>query len=459
MKLLRFISIVLILFVSRMELLGQENAPQGDTQENTRCDSPAYNLTEHHLLAEIEGIKAELARKADKPVSSSKNSKGFGVPKIGGRVFMDSVSILNQDDGGAGYHGKNTWGFREARLAATGSAYGFLEYCLELGFDVDTSGVSFKNVYLAFDHTPILGYVRVGHHYVEDGGSEICNGSTNYTFMELPAQAGDQFTSRRLGASSRHLFANDQIRLYLGAFGAQNVAQSDHRAAENNQGYMLNARLTLAPLFEKEGKHLFLYGGYYSFTDPQGNTTGISGYPGGYRETSLSPLVFGAVQASGIHKAGFEVAYQNGRFAVQTDVFLRHFTGVANENRTIYGGFVMGRYMLTPNVFRKFNLKDGCWGGLSLPEPLQKGRCDWIHGSGAWELAAYYGFLDNEEFDTNPGARYGIDHEIGLALNWYWNPQVKWALNYIHQMADVTDGGGLHKTEADIVGMSCRFHW
>ena len=80
-----------------------------------------------------------------------------------------------------------------------------------------------------------------------------------------------------------------------------------------------------------------------------------------------------------------------------------------------------------------------------------------MQGPGAWELATYYGILDNDDF-TNT-TRYGTDHEIGIALNWYWNPQLKWALNYVHQMADITTSTGNHKPNADIVGLSCRYHW
>jgi len=44
-------------------------------------------------------------------------------------------------------------------------------------------------------------------------------------------------------------------------------------------------------------------------------------------------------------------------------------------------------------------------------------------------------------------------------LNWYWNPQVKWALNYIHQMSDITVNGQGYTPSADIVGMSCRINF
>ena len=409
------------------------------------------------LVRDIEDLKKELAKKSDKPDPK----KAFTAPKISGRVFMDSVNIMNQDaDGLASYDGRNSWGFREARLAATGEGYGFLDYKLEIGFE-NEGGANFKDVFLGIKYVPLLGYVRIGNQYVEDAGSEICNGTTNYTFMEAPAPAGNHFTSRRLGISSRHLFARDRGRLFLGAYGAQNVAEK-HLQIYDAQGLILNARLTYAPMFQKEGKCMFLYGGYYSFADLQGKAQGNNFRlrPGGW---DLGMPSGQPVTADNIHKAGFETVYQNGAFCLQTDFYLKHFSDVSGEDPMLYGGFVMGRLFLTKGDYRKYNLESAAWSSVVVNCPFllfQRGACNFMQGPGAWEVATYYGFLNNDDFKDVSGISYGTEHQIGVALNWYWNPQLKWALNYVHQTLDITDVGGQKcKPNTDALGLSCRFHW
>ena len=461
-------------------------APQYAQANDSYADLAAkYDL----LSSDFAAMKKELAKKSDK----SDPKKGFTSPKIGGRIFMDSVNVMDQNDdsvrGNGGVAGQNYLGFREVRLGATGTAYDFLDYKIELGFE-GTAQARFKDVFLGIKYVPLLGYVRVGNQYVEDAGSEICNGSTNYTFMEGPAPAGNQFTARRLGISSRHMFANNRVRLFTGVFGARDVSTT-HIQSDDNQGFMYNARLTYAPMFRQEGKCMFLYGGYYTFTNPSdaemSSNNEVSNI-GGWGNISLTALHPGAFNAASRHKLGFETVYQNGVFCLQTDFFVKQYSdaegitiGTApntqttiyntlSGDRTTYGGFVMGRVFLTPGDFRKYNLENGCWGATSVRCPFmlfERGRFNVMQGPGAWEVATYYGFMNNDDFaGENVGGsvnaatpRYGTDHEIGLALNWYWNPQVKWAFNYIHQMSDVTTNNIDRTPSADIVGMSCRINF
>ena len=464
-----------------------QQAPQQYQQYYTPAPSYAAEVSYDELVRDVEFLKKELAKKSDKPDPK----KAFTAPKVTGRVFMDSINVMNED---ANRHGKSVLGFREARIGLTGEGYGFLDYKLELGFEdsltatgnnvappimdihshsISSSGtVNFKDVFLGIKYVPVLGYVRIGNQYVEDAGSEICNGTTNYTFMETPAPAGDQFMSRRLGISSRHLFARDRGRLFLGAFGARDFSRV-HVVGDDNQGVVLNARLTYAPMFQRDGKCMFLYGGYYSFTDQSSRQVGVANTtlrPGGFRNTGLDQSLPGV--ADSVHKAGFETVYQNGAFCLQTDFFLRHFAGLneitipaagarqhAIADATAYGGFVMGRYFLTQGDFRKYNLESAAWGSVNVTCPFflfQRGNCNFMQGPGAWEVATYYGFMNTDDFKRNLPL-YGTDHEIGVALNWYWNPQLKWALNYIHQ--EVVLNGANANRNADILAMSCRFHW
>ena len=418
------------------------------------------------LAAEIASMKSELAKKADKP-----SGKGWSSPKLGGRFFMDYATAMNQDwDGmpmpmpvGNGNNVQNWYGFREARLAVTGTGYDFLDYKFEVGFEKDRSyNASFKDVFLGIQHVPLLEYVRIGNQYVEDAGSEICNGTTNYTFMEAPAPVGQHFMSRRLGVTSRHLFADDRVRMFFGAYGANNISDT-HYQKDDNQGLVLNTRMTIAPVFCQDGCRLFLVGAYYNFVDSTSNnkkSMAIS-RPGGWDLYSSYSL--GDYYSDRYQKAGFETVCQKGRFCVQTDLFLQQYADVNNGpgtsigNQTNYGGFVMARWFLTRD-YRKYNLKSACWDSVEVSRPykfMDQCEVNWPSGYGAWEVAAMYGFYDAFASLTDTDARL-TNQQIGAALNWYWNPQVKWAVNYIHDLTDVDYAHNDYRPTGDYFGMSCR---
>lgn len=420
------------------------------------------------ISAEIASLKEQLAKKADK--SDDKAKKGWSAPKIGGRFFMDYVNSMNNDWDGLGTIGpgtdstQNWFGMREARIAVTGTGYDFLDYKLELGFEKSASyNASYKDIFLGIKNVPLFEYVRIGHQYVEDAGSEICNGTTNYTFMEAPAPAGEHFTSRRVGVTSRHLFAGDRGRLFLGVYDAQSIGDG-HFKKDDNQGIVLNARLTYSPYFCHEGRNMLLFGAYYRYTDVSDATITISRpKPGGWDVYESNNFGFYYIDHS--QKAGFEAVYQRGRLCLQTDLFMQHYTNVHYDaarlgDKTNYGGFVMARWFLTKD-FRKYNQGSACWDGVNVGNPFRFVKhCDTNYpcGLGAWEVAAMYGFYDHFRMTAPADIADSKlqDQQIGVALNWYWNPHVKWAVNYIHDISDVKYADDDYSPTGDYLGMSCR---
>ena len=465
-----------VVSVNQLPSLPPERANSMDAYSAERDQEIERSLEALH--AEFEKIKKELAKKSDK----RDTSKSIGAPNVGGRLFIDSVNVMRQNrDSDLAYGpGKNYMGVREARIALSGAGFDFIDYKVELGFenyvnDGSRGTVNFKDVFVGFKSIPLLGYVRVGNQYLEDGGSEVCNGSTNYTFMEIPSPAGDQFTSRRLGISSRHMFAKDRGRFFLGVYNPRNISE-EHRISDDNQGISFNTRLTYAPYFKQEGRCMFLLGGYYNYTDPRNDGTyRHTVRPGGWG-VGMNMLDSGTFYSSSYQKAGFETVYQNGRFAVQTDVFLQAYGdtiyrdagGVAisnQENKTVYGGFIMLRYMLTPGDYRKYNQENAAWGSVNVSRPFvvfERGNSVCVRGPGAWEVAGVYGFMDSSEFGGTPAdtsIRHGNDNELGFALNWYWNSNLKWCVNYVHQFSNVDYRGTGYDPTSDYLGLSCRIHF
>ncbi len=77
--------------------------------------------------------------------------------------------------------------------------------------------------------------------------------------------------------------------------------------------------------------------------------------------------------------------------------------------------------------------------------------CTW----GALELAARYAFVDlaDEAYDG------GESWDVTVGVNWYWNPNVRVMLNYVH--SDTTDfqgNAGIGGT-MDVVGVRFEVWW
>ena len=446
-------------------------------------------VTLEQLSTELAALKKELKQKADKPDPK----KGFTTPKIGGHVLMDSVNVMKQNtDSDEAYgHGMNNFGFREVRMKASGTGYGFLDYKCDLGYEKWASippttpaatpgsssslgGVSFKDVFLGAEGIPLFGYLRIGNQYVEDASSEVCAAPTAYTFMEIPSPAGNQLTARRLGITSRHLFHNDQLRFFTGVYGARSVSDM-HTILDSNQGVTTLARLTYAPWYVNEGQCMFLLGGYYNYTDYCGEKTKNYVYPGGFA-VGINTLDSGYFTCDNYQKVGGEFLWQYYGFAIQGEMFAQYFNNagsttpppdgfVRDGDKTSKGGYVMLRQFLTPGDYRKYSKENATWGTAHVSRnfmSIDRGSFYCLEGPGAWEIATCLGVINNEDFANNtPRCPYGTDYELGLALNWYWNTQTRWSLNYIRQMSDVrvvTPAGTQHyKPATDILGLSCRF--
>jgi phosphate-selective porin OprO/OprP len=125
--------------------------------------------------------------------------------------------------------------------------------------------------------------------------------------------------------------------------------------------------------------------------------------------------------------ANLEAALVMGPLSVQSELFA---TRVDDVGQDFYGGYVYGSYFLTGEnraykvssaAFDRVKPLENFW-IVNTPE----GRCV---GTGAWELAFRYSFLD---ITGTADAESGVQNDITLGVNWYWNPYTRMMFNYIH---------------------------
>ena len=64
------------------------------------------------------------------------------------------------------------------------------------------------------------------------------------------------------------------------------------------------------------------------------------------------------------------------------------------------------------------------------------------------ELAARWSYLD---LSGTGHAKGGMQNDVTVGLDWYWNPKFRWMFNYIHSWTSY-DNGDL-RAENDILGI------
>ncbi|MDR0869273.1 MAG: OprO/OprP family phosphate-selective porin [Planctomycetaceae bacterium] len=433
------------------------------------------------LEERINSLESELKKKQDKPDSK----KGFTKTFVG-RVFFDSYMAADQDGADpatphpAVLNNLQNWnGLNDMRLGVRGEGYDILDYFVDLSFIQNTgssgnnAAVSFKDVYLGVKNVPLLEYVRIGHYRVEDGLSHLVGG-TNTTSLEFDDR--DFALVRRIGISSRHLWAQQRLRFFTGLFYDNDIATSKRYSSQDNQGTIANFRLTYMPYISRgadgkiNGKQFILFGGNYSYVDV---TKTADGAPVTFTQR-FSGLKIGNVfnstlDSGSYHKIGLEFAAQDGPFSLQAEAFANVYDNAAvagvpglRKDRTVSGTSLLARYFLTGD-YRKFSAENATWGAAELRHNLDLRKAnDWNYAEwlGAWEVFAKWGYTDSRKLFELGGPACGSVHDITLGLNWYWTSQARWMFDYIHVMpGQIRNGLPRDHSDTDIFAVSFRYHF
>ena len=150
-------------------------------------------------------------------------------------------------------------------------------------------------------------------------------------------------------------------------------------------------------------------------------------------ESHLAPRVVDTRTIPAEHGdiVGAEVAWVHGPFSLQGEyvhAFMqgdRHWVG----DPDFCAASVQASYFLT-GEHRPYKTSNGTFDKVKPLEPFSKDG-----GSGAWEVAARYSYLNL----SDDGVRGGRLKDTTLGLNWYLNNNLRIMWNYVH--ANPSDGG------------------
>ena len=437
-------------------MLLAETPPRVERVAFAEPAAPANNGSDAyaHIYSELEHLSSEL-QKIKKDTAKPDTKKGWSSPKIGGRIFIDSVNFADQK----GSNLQNRTGFRELRLGASGNGYDCFDYKVEFGFQKSGGLVVLVDNWIGAKNVPLLGYFRVGH-FKPETGLYYPMGTTNISLMEYTTAANVFGLKRKIGISSEHLFAGDRVRLFFGVF--QNVdTEAAKYLEEDNQGQIVNLRLTAAPLFAQEGKRVLHLGGHWEYASTDAKKASLNATPGTFdlKDKTLVETDFANDYSN---RGGLEFAYQNGRFSTRAEVFAGSFDVYGSQpGRHLYGAYVEAAYFLT-NDFRTYDLKSGAFGGVKMKNnfhPFKCGEWNLVDSFGAWQAVFQWSYVDMDDWRnvSTATAAAGRQNDFIAGLNWFWTPQLRWIFEYVRSEQCV-GSNYVHRSQ-DIFATSLRVNW
>ncbi|MBN9520659.1 hypothetical protein J0H58_19435 [bacterium] len=358
--------------------------------------------------------------------------------------------------------------FRRVRLRSDGTAYETFEYIAEIDFE-QLNLMTFDHLWLGI-RDDYYGSVRLGQVKVPMG-MEMVGSDYHLTFIERSPLFDAFLTLFAPGLYYQNSFL-DQNVLFQTMF--HRVQPLQFFANDfGNGNYASTSRLIVTPWYEGDGAGVLAVGGSYQYRTGDlgrtlqpggtGSTFGDTQNVARFRSrinirdaTGIGNINFlgansnravdtGFMLTDGVHTVVPEFLMNMGPFSIQADAA---FTFV-EDARTLYGGgglqplqnvgtamfwggYVEASYLLTGET-RGYDRRNGTYDRVRVREPFflargEDGRTRF--GTGAWQVAYRYSFLDLNDSGINGGQL--IQHEV--ALNWYMNDNAK--LQFVYLNAD-----------------------
>lgn len=370
---------------------------------------------------------------------------------IGGRVQWDSVFVSQNDKlktslgGAAAATNTDQSGLRRARFEMAGTVQDRFLFKLEVDF---AGGVvqlreAFTGIRFNDKKDTIAGSIRFGS-VKEPGQLDQQTSDLHLSFIERPMLIvfHADYSIGILASGTINVDGVERMTWGIGGFRDVGGSGADTGAGKNGK-YNWTARVTGLPIFDdgkESGKRiLFHIGGHVSLRNPNtftggGQSVAYSARPG----TSFGPTLVatGNVLAEKVMTYGGELGFVFNQiwFAAEyASATTSKPEGSAVKDATFNGFYAALGFFLTGES-RSYKNSSGAWDRIKPKTNFLADDGNGGTGIGAIEIAARYDFLDLE--DTNAGVFGGKLTTVGLAVNWYWNPNFRFMLDYLHAELD-----------------------
>ena len=345
--------------------------------------------------------------------------------KMGGRLQYDMMFMTQSSELEIAFpDAYNGSELRRARYYFSGSIYSNISYKVQIDFAPNTIAV--KDAYIALHKLPVISNIKVGKFKVPFGLNTLTS-SKYLTFMERPTTSNFD-SERHLGAMIYRYHLNKRIAWQAGFF-----YPNQDRNKYHGNGYLLASRISGLPIYNvDENKYTLLHiGASFVHQFHNGNPFEIKNRPESHLAPKYSDFKIASVKSSNLYNV--ELAYIYNRISIQSEYHFMDFVSYTNSDdkhvslNSFYGTV---SYFIT-NDHRSYSQKKTFFGKVTPKNNYGK------DGIGAFEIALRYSHLDGQ---TDYYVYGGEMNNIALGINWYLNPAVKVAMNYVHSINPVYNG-------------------
>jgi phosphate-selective porin OprO/OprP len=224
----------------------------------------------------------------------------------------------------------------------------------------------------------------------------------------------------------------------------------------DDAGIAGTARFTYAPILTKdEVLHLGIAGSYRA-NDQSGQSVSFSTKPESFLFTTALVSTSTILAADRTEKLGLEAAYQTGPFRVQGEYMLNQVERNSGQpSATFHGGYIEAGYTLNGDG-RPYSLAPvygTAYAVFGAPKLDSAQRLS--HGGiGIFELGARVSYIDLTDRNIDGGREL----DYSFALNWYPEPNIKIASDYIRAHADYSPAAG-RAVDSDIFVGRFQLYW
>lgn len=388
--------------------------------------------TYEQLLIHMQSMQAQIDELSLHPVpheahAPAKTSE-FPTATLEGLIQAD-LGYFSQNDVSRAAIGDLQDGgdFRRARIGVHGKAWHSTSYMIEMDY-ASLTRVAFTDVYVQLDGE--YGNIRIGR-WRQPFGMSALTSVKELPFIERASTFGF-VPFRQSGVGASGTYADEMGTWALSGFRTE----SDLIGASlgDDGGWGLAGRATGLLLDDKQQNRLAHVGFNYSLIAPPDDSIRFASRPEAFlAEVGVSRIPAfidtGSVSTELANLFAFEGAVQFGRFIGQAEYFIASMNQIGGPSLGFRGAYGQVIYALNGDP-RPYNRKQGVFGRPKVDDAFDCG------GSGAWELAARWSWMDLNDANISGGEMTTLT----AGVNWHLNRRFKLQFNYINATHAGDDG-------------------
>lgn len=343
--------------------------------------------------------------------------KGNTKIKMGGRLQYDVMWIHQDDSLNSHFAAQNGAEIRRARIYTSGTIYKNIKFKLQFDF---AGGVTvIKDAYIQLTKIPAIGNIRVGN-FKEPFGLNMLTSSKYITEMERPLS--NEFDNDR---SLGFMLYNQHLNKRLSWFGGYFYPSGNAGKYKGNQ-YNLVFRLTGLPIYNVNQEYKILHLGIsFAHQYHDNSEFSVEFRPEAHLAPKYLNLRIDKVADNNDFNGEFLLIYNSLSLESEYTAAIIKPSSTSTLTKSSYRVFA---YYATLSWFLTGEHKNYVTSKTTFDRVTPKRNLGQNGGFGAVELSVRYSHVNLDDADLSGG----IMNDITGGINWYLNPAVKVAFNYVY---------------------------